>query len=104
MNRFDAATVGELLDATCDLGRGAKVINCVRHDNLPLTQRPNYCELCSTDISNHLNLAVAVNSWLNDWKDRAKALMRQQQDEIDALKRSARSQPRTSLVNRSPKP
>lgn len=30
---------------------GTKIINCMQHMNLPLTNRPAHCELCATDVA-----------------------------------------------------
>ena len=54
---------------------GTRVINCVAHSGLPLTNRPDDCRLCLADIKNQLALALRVNEFLNEVKDEAIAAM-----------------------------
>ena len=68
--------VAELLSRECHEGGGTKVINCIVHAGRVLTDRPTDCHLCSTDIQNRLRLAIAVNEWLNQWKDDATELLK----------------------------
>jgi hypothetical protein len=66
----------ELLARQCEHTGGTKVVNCVQHMNLPLTERPTHCQLCSADVQNRLATAIKVNAWLNQWKDDATELLR----------------------------
>lgn len=66
----------ELLTRHCDEGRGTKVINCVVHMGTNLTERPTGCQLCAGDTQNQLRLAIAINAWLNQWKDDAEAILK----------------------------
>jgi hypothetical protein len=68
--------INELLLRECHEAGGTKVINCVRHMGMSLTSRPTNCELCATDVKNRFADAIAVNEWLNTWKDDAEALLR----------------------------
>lgn len=54
---------------------GTRVTNCVRHMGLAITVRPDDCELCLTDLRNHVHFLVRVNHWLNQWKDDATKLL-----------------------------
>lgn len=69
--------VRELLARECYEASGTKVVNCMAHYNRLLTDRPASCPLCATDVSNRLSDAIAVNEWLNKWKDDAATLLRQ---------------------------
>lgn len=66
----------ELLNRECGIGGGTKVTNCVMHMSLPLTNRPSDCRLCSTDIQNRLGIAIAINEWLNVWKEDAEKYLK----------------------------
>jgi hypothetical protein len=68
-------TIREILERQCYAASGTKVTNCVRHMHLDLTERPTSCELCAADVRNRLSDAIAVNEWLNKWKDDASAIL-----------------------------
>lgn len=51
--------------------RGTTVTNCVVHIDMAITARPDDCRLCKADVRNTLSHAIAVNEWLNEWKDDA---------------------------------
>lgn len=55
---------------------GTTVTNCVIHMGRDLTDRPEDCRLCHTDVSNALARAIRINEWLNRWKDDASDYMR----------------------------
>jgi len=69
------ADLQELLARECHEGGGTRVTNCVLHSHKAFDDRPYECRLCSVDIQNHLRVAVAINEWLNQWKDDATALL-----------------------------
>lgn len=69
----------ELLSRECHQLSGTKVINCVMHLPAPLTDRPPGCHLCSVDVQNRLRDCIAVNEWLNQWKQDAIAYLRARQ-------------------------
>lgn len=66
----------DLLGRRCDVASGTKVINCVAHSTLKLTERPPDCRLCSVDIQNTMRDAIAINEWLNEWKQEAIELLK----------------------------
>lgn len=74
--QVDAEAAAELLSRTCDIGGGTRVTNCVQHMNRELTNRPTDCPLCASDVQNQLSRAIAINGWLNQWKDDADRLLR----------------------------
>ena len=58
-----AETVKEILSRKyCS---GTRVTNCVLHMQVPWDARPSNCELCQTDIRNHISYCHGVNEWLN---------------------------------------
>lgn len=69
------AKIRELLARSCSEGSGTRVTNCIVHMHRNLTDRPSECHLCAADVSNHLRLAIAINEWLNRWKDDASAVL-----------------------------
>ena len=44
---------------------GTRITNCISHSGLSLTERPEDCRLCRTDIVNQLSLAITINEFLN---------------------------------------
>lgn len=68
--------ISELLRRQCDAGGGTKVINCVLHMGISITERPDDCRLCFYDLRNHMRTAIAVNEWLNDWKQAAESVLK----------------------------
>lgn len=54
---------------------GSRVINCIQHASRDITERPDDCRLCLSDLRNHMNHAISVNKWLNEWKDDATQLL-----------------------------
>lgn len=63
----------ELLSRTYH--RGTTVTNCVVHMGMAITARPDDCRLCNADVRNTLSQAIAINEWLNEWKDDATAML-----------------------------
>ena len=61
---------------------GSRVTNCVAHMNRDFDKRPDDCSLCRTDISNRLQLAVRINSFLNDKVDRIKAALSRAESDV----------------------
>lgn len=55
---------------------GTRVTNCVAHMGQPIDKRPDECRLCLTDLRNHLDYCIAVNEWLNRWKDDAEKVLK----------------------------
>ena len=55
---------------------GTRVTNCVIHASRDLAARPDDCRLCLTDLRNQFTLAVRVNEFLNDLKDKALGAIR----------------------------
>ena len=68
--------IAELLSRECHESGGTQVINCVVHMGRTLTDRPADCALCCADIQNRLRLAIAVNAWLNEWKQAAESILK----------------------------
>lgn len=54
---------------------GTRVTNCVAHSEREFNNRPRNCDLCASDIQNHLALAIRINEFLNDKVDRVKAVL-----------------------------
>jgi len=63
--------IQELIARECNEAGGTKITNCMVHQGRPLTDRPNDCRLCSSDVQSRLADAIAINEWLNKWKDDA---------------------------------
>lgn len=70
------ATLDELLSRT--LSAGSRVTNCVIHMDRKITERSKECNLCNYDVANYLSRAIAINEWLNQWKDDATELLKKQ--------------------------
>lgn len=65
--------VTKLLDRK--YSQGVTVTNCVLHMGDDITKRPDDCKLCLSDLRNHMNRCIAVNAWLNTWKDDATEIL-----------------------------
>ena len=74
MNRQQA--IEEVVSRTCNLQSGTTVTNCVQHMGRAIISRPPDCRLCAADVASKLQVALAVNAWLNLWKDDAEKLLR----------------------------
>ena len=68
---------------------GTRVINCLQHSNLPITDRPDKCDLCLTDLRNHMNFAVRVNACLNERNDHFVNAYPQLREALASLRRDA---------------
>lgn len=66
-------TAKELLARRYD--GGVSVTNCIKHMHLSLLDREDDCRLCQADVRNHLSEAIAINKWLNEWKEEATILL-----------------------------
>lgn len=64
MNNLDV-----ILQKRNEYNQGTRVINCVVHASINLTNRPDTCKLCIQDIKNQLSLAIRVNTFLNELLD-----------------------------------
>lgn len=60
---------------------GTRVTNCVAHSRLDFHSRPKDCDLCRTDIANHLSFAIRVNEFLNKKVDTTLAALRARREE-----------------------
>lgn len=87
-------TIADLLTRQCNIGGGTQVTNCLVHIRRSLTDRPSDCQLCSTDIQNRLRLSIAVNGWLNQWKEDATRMFRRANAEIQQPVNESREEPR----------
>jgi len=54
---------------------GTRVTNCISHIGRDFTNRPKDCELCRTDVSNHIEYCHTLNAWLNQVLDDARATL-----------------------------
>lgn len=70
--------ITELLDRK--YSQGVTVTNCVTHIGTDITKRPDDCALCLSDLRNYMNRCIAVNAWLNTWKDDATKLLERVRD------------------------
>lgn len=70
------ARIEELVSRTYP-GGGTQVTNCLAHMHRDRTDRPTECALCSADTQNYLRRAIAVNVWLNTYKDDAERVLRE---------------------------
>lgn len=66
-------TVKEILERPWN--GGTRVINCIVHSG-SLTERPEDCKNCATDLKNQFNYALRVNDFLNQKVDDALAALR----------------------------
>ena len=58
----------------------ARVVNCIVHMNLAITERPDGCRLCLTDIRNYIEYTLRTNAWLNDKLDRIREVLHVEHD------------------------
>ena len=50
---------------------GSRVTNCVVHARLGWDKRPRSCDLCWTDMSNHISYCHRLNEFMNETKEEA---------------------------------
>lgn len=58
---------------------GTTVTNCVSHIGLPITERPDDCPLCLSDLRNFFTQAAEKNAWLNAWREDALTVLTRQE-------------------------
>lgn len=69
---------------------GSRVVNCLSHSSRPLTERPDNCALCLSDLRNHLLFCIRVNEWLNTHWDQSRTAMPALIHEIESLRARVR--------------
>jgi len=60
----------EIISRRKNFRAGTKVVNCVSHIGLPITTRPQDCNLCYLDMKNYINYVLDVNKFLNELFDK----------------------------------
>lgn len=62
-------TLETVIEKRKNFSAGSRVINCVAHMHLPITERSEDCHLCFVDMNNFIDYAVRVNEFLSELLD-----------------------------------
>lgn len=78
---------------------GTTVTNCMAHSG-DIAKRPDDCSRCRTDLRNHMNQAIAINEFLNTWKDNAAELLATLDGALASMRERIRTKAQDALDRR----